>query len=146
MPSDRMSERGSVLLLFPAAFMIVLVLGALAIDAGAVFLRQRDLAAAAGAAANDAATLGIDRHRLRTDGEVWLDPILVEAAVQSALASRGALDGLLEPPRVAVVDGRRVEVTLMAHGAYVIAPALPGNLDGRIVRVTIGADAVIDDR
>lgn len=135
-----------MLLLFPAAFMIVLVLGALAIDSGAVFLRQRDLASAAGAAANDAATLGIDLERLRSDGETVLDPHLVAAVVDASLARRGLLDDLLEPPLVTIVDGTRVEITLTAYADYVIAPALPGSPDGRTVRATVAADAVTDDR
>jgi Flp pilus assembly protein TadG len=138
-------DRGSVLLLFPAAFMVVLVLGALAIDASAVFLRQRDLASAAGAAANDAATLGLDREHLRAEGVVWLDPDVVEAAVLDSLNRRGVLSELLEPPLVEVVGDRRVVVTLVAHASYVIAPALPGSADGRTVRVTVRVDAVLDD-
>ncbi|MFP3905895.1 MAG: hypothetical protein ACLFWR_02620 [Acidimicrobiales bacterium] len=138
-------DRGSVLLLFPAAFMIVLVLGALAIDAAAVFLDQRELAAAAGAAANDAATLGLAHKRLRHDGELWLDPVRVTEAVEASLDRRGVLDSLLEPPEIVVLGGSRVEVTLVAHADYVIAPALPGDRSGRTVRATVGADAVLDD-
>lgn len=138
-------DRGSVLLLFPAAFMIVLVLGALAIDAAAVFLHQRELAAAAGAAANDAATLGLAHERLRHDGEVWLDPVRVAEEVEASLERREVLDSLLEPPEVVVLGGSRVEVTLVAHADYVIAPALPGDRGGRTVRATVGANAVLDD-
>lgn len=139
------SDRGSVLLLFPAAFVIVLVLGAIAIDSAAVFLHQRELMAAAGAAANDAATLAVDRDRLRDEGERWLDPARVDEVVATSLARRGLLDDLLEPPIVAITGHERVEITLVAHAAYVIAPALPGGFDGRTVRATVGADALVDD-
>lgn len=139
------ADRGSVLLLFPAAFLVVLVLGSLAIDAAAVHLRQRDLAAAAGAAANDAVTLGLDADALRRSGAMVLDPHRTEAAVHGVLARRGLLDDLLEPPTVRLVDERTVEVSLRGHADYVIAPALPGGSRGREVRVTVRATAVSDD-
>lgn len=132
-------------MLFPAAFMITLVLGALAIDAGVVFLHQRELAAAAGAAANDAATLALDEEHLRATGETRLNPEAVAAAVADSLDRRGILDELSEPPQVNVVAGTRVEITLVSHVDYVIAPALPGGFDGRTVRVTVSSTAVIDD-
>lgn len=144
MTVDRRFESGSVLLLFPAAFMVMLILGSLAIDAGVVFLGQRDLAAAAGAAANDAATLGLDLGALRTEGELRLDHRLVESAVASALARRGVLGGLTSPPEV-TVEGDQIVVTLTRHVDYVIAPALPNGPRGRTVSVTVRSRAVIDE-
>ena len=141
---DAQTERGSVLMLFPAAFLIMLVLGSLAIDTGAVFLRQRDLAAAAGAAANDAATLGLDLVELREGGIASLDPALVEVAVRRSLDRRGVLSDLVEPPAVSIVDDIAIEVTLVAEAKYVIAPALPNGPTGRTVRVTVRANAVLD--
>jgi hypothetical protein len=138
-------ERGSVLMLAPAAFLIVLVLGSLAIDAAAVHLRQRELAAAAGAAANDAVTVGLDQGVLRSTGELVLDPARVEAAVLDVLARHGVLDELLEPPRITVLDDRTVEVRLHAVAEYVIAPALPGDHRGREVRATVRATGIADD-
>lgn len=142
MPDDQVPERGSVLLLFPAAFLVVLVLGAIAIDAGVLFLEQRELAAAAGAAANDAATLAVDHDVLRTSGQVVLDPARAEQAVAGSLASRGVLDRLSGPPQV-LVDGDRITVSLTARADYVIARALPGTETGRQVAATAGARAAI---
>lgn len=141
---DHENESGSVLLLFPAAFLIMLVLGSLAIDAGVVFLGQRDLAAAAGAAANDATTLGLDLAQLRDQGQFALDPALVESEVRSALERRGILGSLQSAPEVRVV-GDQVEVTLTRHVDYLIAPALPGGPSGRTVSVTVRSRAEIDD-
>jgi hypothetical protein len=138
-------DSGSVLLLFPAAFLIVLALGAMAIDAAAVHLRQRELAAVAGAAANDAAMLGLDRDLLRRSGDLALDPITVERAAMAALDRRGVLDELLEPPTIRVIGELTVEVSLVAHAAYVIAPALPGDRAGQVVRASAHARAVADD-
>lgn len=56
----------------PAAVLVFLVLGALAVDAAAVFLAQRYLANAASAAANDAASQAVDLDRFYADGSVRL--------------------------------------------------------------------------
>lgn len=137
-------ERGSVLLLFPAAFLVVLLLGSLAIDTGVAFLHQRELASAAGAAANDAATLGLDPDALRLDGRVDLDPALVRAVVDESLARRGVLDSLTEPAHIEIVGGNEIRLSLSARVDYVIAPAFPGAPDGRAVRATARAVATGD--
>lgn len=137
-------DSGSVLMLMPAVFLIVLVLGSIAIDAGVVFLHQRDLAAAAAAAANDATTLGLDVDQLRDQGNVGLDPDLVVAAVNDSLTRRGVLDELVAPPRITVsVD--QVEITLVSHAEYIIAPSILGERAGRDVTVTVRSQLVIDD-
>lgn len=138
------SERGSVLLLFPAAFLIVLVLGSIAIDAGVAFMRQRELAAAASAAINDGVTLATADALERGDG-VQIDPARLEVAVIESLDRRGILPTLTEAPRITVTATDRIEVTLVAHVDYVIAPALPGGRDGVDVRATATARLVVDD-
>ena len=137
-------DRGSVLMLFPAAFLIILVLGAIAIDAGVAFLRQRELAAAAGAAANDAIAIAVEDSLARGDG-LEIDRSVLEAAVVESLDRRGVLDTLTEPPAVSVVAPDRVEVRLVTVAEYVIAPALPGGRDGTTVRATASARLVVDD-
>ena len=140
----RRVDRGSVLFLFPAAFLIVLVLGAIAIDSGAAFLRQRELAAAADAAANDAVTLAI-HDSVALGAEPIIDPAAAEAAVRQSLARRGLLDGLSAPPRVTVIAADRLEVHLEAVAEYVIAPALPGGVDGTPVEATVTVRLAVDD-
>src|SRR5438552_3809411 len=61
-------ERGSVLMLMPAAVLVFLVLGALCVDFGSAYDAQRELASAATAAANDAAGRAIDVELLYTTG------------------------------------------------------------------------------
>ena len=58
--ADGVRQRGSVLLLFPAAVLIVLVLSAITVDSSIAFLAQRELANATAAAANDAASRAVD--------------------------------------------------------------------------------------
>jgi Flp pilus assembly protein TadG len=143
---DRMQTRdhGSVLFLFPAAFLIVLVLGAIAIDSGAAFLRQRELAAAADAAANDAITLAV-RDSIELGEEPVIDQAVADAAVRASLDRRGLLDDLSAPPVVTVLAPDRLEVRLEAVADYVIAPALPGGPDGTDVAATVVVRLAVDD-
>lgn len=141
---SRSPDRGSVLFLFPAAFVIVLVLGAIAIDSGAAFLRQRELAAAADAAANDAIALAV-RDSLERGTEPAIDPAAAEVAVRRSLDRRGLLGGLSAPPSVTVVGPDRLEVRLEAVADYVIAPALPGGRNGTDVSATVTVRLAVDD-
>lgn len=129
-------DRGSALLLMPAAVLVVLVLGAIAVDAAVAFLAERELAAAAAAAANDAATAGLDEDALRRGGGYRLDPALVEAAVARALTARGV------DPATAVdvaVVGTEVRVTLTGEAELVFSPSIPGGPDAVPVEATASA-------
>src|SRR5437773_1504898 len=86
-PSRR--ERGSVLMLMPAAVLVFLILGALAVDYGGVFVTHRDLANAAAAAANDAATRSIDLSLFYETGEIRLIPERAWSIAEQSLAARG---------------------------------------------------------
>jgi hypothetical protein len=82
-------ESGSTLFLFPVGLLIVLLLGAVAIDLGNVWLQQRRLADAADSAVNDAVTYAIDVDRFRLDGSLVLDPVAVDEVVAASLAGQG---------------------------------------------------------
>lgn len=81
--------RGSVLFLFPVGLVIVVLLGAIAVDLGNVWLQQRRLADAADAAANDAVTFGIDQGALRSNGRLVLDPVRVRRSVARSVRAHG---------------------------------------------------------
>ena len=76
---DGVNERGSVLLLFPAAVLIVIVLSAITVDSSIAFLAQRELANATAAAANDAASRGDRRPGLLPGRPDHARPDAVEA-------------------------------------------------------------------
>ena len=82
-------DRGSVLLLFPAGVLVVLLLGAIAVDASIAFLGQREIANAVAAAANDAATASLSDAAFYGSGDIALDEAratdLAEARVRGAL-------------------------------------------------------------
>lgn len=134
-------ERASVLMLVPAALLVVLVLSSITFDLSLVHLARREALAGAEAAANDAVTGGLDERALRAGEGYVLDPDRVNRVAHRSLAARGLVDRLAEPPRVDR-DGSTVRVTLALRVDYVFAPALPG-LDHRtVVRASASATAV----
>ncbi len=131
------SERGTVLLMFPAAMLIMVVLGAIVIDVGLSQVRGRELEAVAASAANDA--LGsLDVQQLRTDGTIRLDQPRAVAIARAAVAA-GPLPEAVVTDVVITSDplGRpEIAVTLELEVALVIAPALPGDLEVTTIRRT----------
>ena len=130
-----------MLLLFPAAVLIVVVLAAIAVDSAIVFLGQREVANAVTAAANDAAGAGVGNRAFYQGGRVELDPATVHRlAVDQVVA---ALDGerfaglqvdVDVAPAAASGCPPVVRVRASASISSLFAAALPG--DGGQVRVT----------
>jgi hypothetical protein len=137
-----LSDRGSALMLMPAAVLIVLVLAAIAMDLSLLHLARRELIAAAEAAANDAVTFGLDEARYRRGDGYQLDPARARRAVVQALVARGLADDLTQPPRV-VVAATTVEVSLAMRVDFVFARALPG-LDHHATVSATGLAAAIE--
>jgi hypothetical protein len=123
-------------MLMPAAVLVVIVLGAIAVDQSIVYTRQRELVAAAEAAANDAAGYGLDRDAFYAHDEVELDEARARAAAVAALRARGLDADVLVSVRAA---GDAVEVVLAADVPYLFAKAVPGAPDD--ARVTAHARA-----
>lgn len=136
-------ERGSVLILMPAAALIFIILGSLAVDATVLFLAERELAGAAAGAANDAATRAIDQDVFYTEGDIVLDPDLAAQVVAASVAAK-QLDRsgvTLDPPDVSVQGGDRVTVVLTGRAPYLFAKAIPGGPDTAVVSATATASA-----
>lgn len=141
--ADGVRQRGSVLLLFPAAVLVVVVLAAITVDSSIAFLAQRELANATAAAANDAATMAVDGRAFYRDDRVELDPYAVEAVAAERV--RLAIDqsrhrGLqvqatASPPARAGCPWT-VRVTASSRVSYVFAKAIPGGPDEADVRAT----------
>jgi hypothetical protein len=126
-------DRGSALMLMPAGVLIVLLLGAITVDLTYVRVAQRELIAAAGDAANDAVTYGMDEARLRRGDGYALDERRVRDAVVDSLAAKGLLDELAEPPTVTVDADGTVEVVLTRVVPHVFGRALPA-VEDAVVR------------
>lgn len=92
-----------MLMLMPAAVLIVLLLGAIAVDAAIVYLGQRQAYNVAFDAANDAAGAGFDAGVARETGEIVYTPERVEAIAAEAVAASSIAD--LRLVSTAVDDG-----------------------------------------
>ncbi len=100
------TNRGSVLMLMPAAVVIVLLLGAIAVDSAIVYLEQRQAYNVAFDAANDAAGAAIDRDIARRSGEIVYDPGRVREVAAATVAAAG-LDELT------LIDARNDDGTIV---------------------------------
>lgn len=135
-------DGGSSLLLYPAAVMVVLVLGAIAVDLAAVHLAKRQVLDLAASAANDAVTAGLDQATFRATGEYVVDPTLASRAAERTVAANDP-DGGTTVLAVTVGPGPdQVTVELSAPATQVFAPALPGNPGPTVVTGTATATAV----
>lgn len=111
-------DRASVLMLMPAAVLIVLLLGAVAVDSAIVYLRQRQAYNVAFDAANDAAGAGFDLEIARTDGEIVYDPDRVTALARQAVDAAG-IDELRMVDARADGDGVVVTVSVTVRHLFV---------------------------
>ncbi|HVN52567.1 MAG TPA: hypothetical protein VMT43_14120 [Acidimicrobiales bacterium] len=139
---SRRADDGSALVLMPVAMLVVLLLGAIAVDLTAVHLRRQQAIEAAASAANDAVTFGLDESALRAGRGYRLDPGRVRRAVERSIEQQGLADDLVAPPVVTEPDpvSVRVEITLRAD--YVFARSLPGAPHSTEVRGAATATAV----
>jgi hypothetical protein len=80
------------MMLVPAAFLVLMIFAALAVDGAGAYLAQRQLTDALAAAANDATTAGLDNVAYYTSGALRLDPATTAAAVCASLAAQGDTD------------------------------------------------------
>ena len=134
-------DRGSVLMLMPAGVLVVLLLGAMAFDLSAVFLRQRQASALAVDVANDLATAALDEAAFRADGEYRLDPARATELGLAFIDASDLRDQVAEV-EVTVVGADAVEVRVVLNVEYVFAKAIPGTSDGTTVEASATAEAV----
>jgi hypothetical protein len=127
-------ERGSVLILMPCAVLIVIILGAIAVDLTAVRLGQRDLQAAATDAANDAVTAGLDEWAFRIGAGYRLDPARVNNAAIRAIGAKGLLRTLAAAPEVTINPDGSVSVRLKQRVPHIFGRAIPGTADDTLVK------------
>ena len=135
-------DRGSVLVLMPVAALVFIILGALCVDYGSVFVAKRELSNAATAAANDAASQAIDLDLFYATGALRLRPDVARAVAERSLAAEG-LDRLrAEIAKVDVDDvGDTVTVTIRGRASYLFAKAVPGGRDGLYITASSSARA-----
>ena len=146
------SERGGVLLLFPAAVLAVVVLAAVAVDSSIAFLGERELANATAAAANDAAGRAVSDRAFYVGDRIELDPATVERVavgrVRASLDTGRHHDLVVEArarPPVAAGCAWTVRVTASSRVSYIFSPAVPGGPDSVAVEATTVAGAQQSD-
>lgn len=126
-------------MLMPAAVLIVVILGGIAVDSAVVFTAQRELVSAAQAAANDAAAYGINENAFRAGQGYVLDPARVEQAIVRSLIS----DGVHARHRWHA-QGGLIVVELDEEVAGVFVHAIPGGRHETTVHAR--ANAALVDR
>jgi len=139
LPAGR-GERGSSLVLMPAAVLVLIVLAAICVDLSAVQLGQRQLVVAAQAAANDAAAAGFDASSFYDGGGVRLDRVAARRAAAASLAANAPASRLV----AVTIDATtaEVEVRVTATVRTVFRRGLPGG--ARSVVVHARARAALD--
>ena len=137
-------QRGSVLMLVPAGVLVLIVLGAVAVDAAVAFLAQREVSDAAAAAANDAATYAIANRAFYAGvrpGTIAIDRDAALDATRQAVARRG-MRGVTVTGLEVRVAGPRVCVSIDARVGYLFARAIPGVAHSTVVHGQAEATAV----
>jgi hypothetical protein len=140
---DAGADGGSVLMLVPAGFLIVLLLAAIAVDHSQVHLRQRQAQRVAVDVANDLVTLALDEVAFRESGEYLLDPRRA-GDLSFGLARTSDLGPRLVDVRATVVPPDQVVVELEASVEHIFTKAIPGAPSGTTVRARATAVARAD--
>ena len=135
-------ERGSVLMLVPAGILVLLVLGAIAVDSAVVFLAQRDLANRTAAAANDIAAAAVSDDAFYSGGDIVVSESVADAFVDVSFAPGRRPAGFESWTADASTAGRSVTVSATAEVRYLFAPAVPGAARSTVVRARSTAVAV----
>ena len=126
-----------MLALVPAGFLVLILLGALAVDSAVAYSGQQQLHDALSAAANDAVGAGVDNGAFYASGRLALNAAAVTRTVCAAVASQQ--DRGLHGVRLAVaIDGDAVQVSGSAWVDAVFGRAVPG-FGRRTVRSTAAA-------
>jgi uncharacterized membrane protein len=116
-------ERGSVLALVPAGFLVLMILGALAVDNGATYLGQRQLQATLQDAANDAAGGALANSSFYAQGRIEIDPAQAAAIVCQDLAAQVGQE----------VPGTTVEMAVVGPAVFLEGHAEVRAVFGRII-------------
>lgn len=141
MPERSSSDHGTVLMLMPAAVLVVIVLGAFAVDATLVFLGERELANLSAGIANDIAGAAIDDAAFYREGTLRLDPTRATHIRDLSLSTyTPQYLTNLRVDQLAIADDR-ITVTITASVNYLFSSALPTAPTSATVSATSTATA-----
>ena len=119
-----MRQRGSVLMLVPAAVLVLVILGSIAVDSSLAFLGQRELSSFTTQAANDAAAAALDQSAFYTQDRVVIDPRRADDVVATL---RRNIGGAVHDVHITVTTAGN-QITITADGTVddLFARVLPG--------------------
>ena len=117
-------------MLVPAGVLVLVVLGAIAVDSAAAFLAQRELTSAAAAAANDAAGAAVSEESFYrgppgAPGRIRVDGTAARRVAEQAVEARAPRGITVTEVSVHVV-GDQVCVALSGTVERLFAKAVPG--------------------
>lgn len=130
-----------MLMLMPAAVLVIVVLGAFAVDATVAFLAEREVANLSAGLANDIAGAALDPEAFYDGGTVRLDgarALQVRDLALAAYVPQYLADVTVEQ---LTVVGDQVTVTVSATAPYVFSAALPAAPDAIHVSASATATA-----
>lgn len=137
----RVRDDGSALMLVPAGVLVLITLGAVAIDSAVIMFAQRDLQNRTAAVVNDAATLALVEDAFYAGGEVRLSPEAASTYTATAFSTANMPAGYEAWGAAARASGRTVEVRAWADVPTIFLRALPGLPDTSRVEATSEATA-----
>lgn len=106
------TDRGTALVLVPALLLVLMALGAIAIDGAVLHSAHRSVHRTVSAAADDAAS-SIDEAEVYRSGRVSIDPGSAERVAAARIAAASLPGELAAPVDVRVIDDAQVvEVTV----------------------------------
>lgn len=121
------AESGSVLMLVPAGILVLIILGAIAVDSAVILLAQRDLANRTAATAGDIANAALDDEGFYSpSATVRLDAGKAAAYVGLVFAPDRRPASYRRWDGDAAVDGPTVTVAATAEVDLIFAKAIPG--------------------
>ena len=118
------AERASALILVPTMLLVLLSLGAVALDLSAQHGAQRSVHRVASSAADDAAAM-IDARQVQIDGSVRIDPVAARRVALGHVAAARLPGPLVGPVRVDVdPEGTTVTVRITVRSSRLLMPSL----------------------
>lgn len=138
----RHDERGSTLLLYPAAFMVILVLAAIAVDLSMIHLARRELLRSASQAADDGAAM-LDADAIRSSSFDTLDLDRAREVVVVEMAAQRLPGDLIGSPRVdAGPRPGTVAVTATMRIEHVFSSVVPGAPRSETITVEVIGEVI----
>jgi len=131
----RCREHGTTLLLVPAATLVLIILGAIAVDLSTIHLARRELVRVVAHAADDGASM-VDTDHLRRTGGVRLDPAAADRVARAQIFAAELPGRLIGRPTVELgTEPTSIEVTATLEVDHLFAAAIPGAPDHQ--RITV---------